>query len=224
MSTFVGIDLTSSSKKASAYALLGADLRIRSLESLSTDSEIIAAIQRDRPTLVAIDAPLSLPQGLCCLNEDCQCVPTSSEKGRLCERKLASLGISSHFTTKRSIIKKMVYRAIDLRKGIAACNFDLIEVYPYASKVMIWGKPIPKKTSARGLEYLKDHLTGIIHDLARNRAKLNHDLCDAIIAAYTAYLHYQGKTEPIGEQAEGLIYIPRAAQVSFDKKWQDAYI
>jgi predicted nuclease with RNAse H fold len=206
--TFAGIDLTSSPKKASAYALLEADLRIRSLESLRTDAEIIAAAERDRPKLIALDAPLSLPQGLCCLNEDCLCHPASSGKGRLCERKLANLGISSYFTTKRSIIKKMTYRAIDLKKELTERGLQVIEVYPYASKVTTWGKPIPKKTSPEGLEFLKVHLTSIIPELARHKAKLDHDLCDAVIAAYTAYLHYQGKTEPVGDPAEGLIYIP----------------
>ena len=208
MSTFAGIDLTFSPEKASAYALLGADLRIHSLKSLSTDSEIIAAIERDRPTLVAIDAPLSLPKGLCCLNEDCLCQPASSGKGRLCERDLARQGIPCYFTTKKSIINEMVYRAIDLKQEFRARGLEVIEVYPYASKVRFWGKSIPKKTSAQGLEYLKVHLTGIFPDLAQHRAKLDHDRCDAVIAACTAYLYSQGKTEPIGDPDEGLIYIP----------------
>jgi len=208
VSTFAGIDLTSSPKRASAYALLGADLRIRSLKSLSTDSEIIAAIGRDRPTLVAIDAPQSLPQGLCCLNEDCLCHPASNGKGRLCERELARQGIPCYFTTKKSIIKEMVERALNLKTEFSVRGYEVIEIYPYASKVRLWSKRIPNKTSAEGLEYLKVHLTGIIPDLAQHRAKLGHDLCDAVIAAYTAYLHFQGKTEPIGDPDEGLIYIP----------------
>ncbi len=84
----------------------------------------------------------------------------------------------------------------------------MIEIYPYASKVRLWGKRIPKKTSTEGLECLKAHLAGIIPDLAQHTAKLDHDLCDAAIAGYTAYLHFQGKTEPIGDPDEGLIYIP----------------
>ena len=100
----------------------------------------------------------------------------------------------------------------------------MIEVYPYAGKVTMWGKRIPEKKSAQGLEYLKVHLTGIIPHLVHHKANLDHDLCDAVIAAYTAYLHYQGKTEPIGDPEEGIIYIPRCKPVSFDKKWRDAYI
>jgi len=212
VTTFAGIDLTSSFKKASAYALLEADLRIGSLKSLSTDSEIIAAIERDRPTLVAIDAPLSLPRGLCCLNLDCLCQPASSGKGRLCERELARQRIPCYFTTKKSIIKEMVERAIKLNKELPTRGYEVIEIYPYASKIRLWGKRMPKKTSAEGLEYLKIHVTRIIPDLALHRAKLDHDLCDAVIAAYTAYLHYQGKTEPIGDPDEGLIYVPVASQ------------
>jgi len=33
----------------------------------------------------------------------------------------------------------------------------------------------------------------------------DHDLCDAAIAAYTAFLHHQGKTELCGESEEGAI-------------------
>ena len=33
-------------------------------------------------------------------------------------------------------------------------------------------------------------------------------MCDAAVAAYTAFLHYQGKTELYGEPEEGAIYLP----------------
>lgn len=208
MRCFAGIDLTSSSKKPSAYALLKDDSTISYLRHLYTDAEIISEIERHKPTLAAIDAPLSLPEGLCCLNQGCQCKPISEVKGRLCERELARMGIPCYFTTKRSIIKEMVYRAIALKKELLACGCGVIEVYPYASKVRLWGKPIPKKTTPNGLRFLVEHLGIVIPDIIRYQAKLDHDLSDAVIAAYTAYLHHQRKTEAIGDPTEGLIYIP----------------
>ena len=36
----------------------------------------------------------------------------------------------------------------------------------------------------------------------------NHDLCDAAIAAYTAFLYAQGKTELCGDAEEGAICLP----------------
>ncbi len=44
--------------------------------------------------------------------------------------------------------------------------------------------------------------------LAPYIADFGHDLCDAAVAAYTAYLHYLGKIEPIGNAEEGVIYVP----------------
>ena len=38
--------------------------------------------------------------------------------------------------------------------------------------------------------------------------ELNHDMCDAAIAAYTAFLYSQGKTELCGEPEEGTICLP----------------
>jgi len=206
--TFAGIDLTCKPNKPSAYALLGADLRVLSLDFLHTDSNIIAAVERDQPTLVAIDAPLSLPRGLCCLKEDCHCQPAFKAKGRLCERELARQGIPSYFTTKKSIIGEMVNRAIGLKTELLGRGYEVIEIYPYASKVRLWGKPPFKKTTPKGLRFLIDRLSFTIPDIVKYEAKLNHDLCDAAIAAYTAYLRHQGQTEPIGDKAEGLIYIP----------------
>jgi predicted nuclease with RNAse H fold len=206
--SFAGIDLTSSRRKPSAYALLKEDLSVSYLRYLHTDAEIISEIERDKPTLVAIDAPLRLPQGLCCLNRDCTCQPASKKAGRLCERELAKSGIPCYFTTKRSIIKEMVYRAIALKEELLACGFEVIEVYPYATKVRLWGKPIPRKTTPNGLRFLAGHLAVVIPDIVRYQARLDHDLCDALLAAYTAYLHYQGKTEAIGDSKDGWIYIP----------------
>jgi len=116
--------------------------------------------------LVAIDAPLSLPNGLCCLEESCSCQPRARVKGRSCERELARLGIPCYFTTKKSIIKAMVYRGIRLRTELEAMGYEVIEVYPYASKVRLFGKPIPAKLKPAGLAFLKQHISQLLPDIA----------------------------------------------------------
>ena len=205
---FIGIDLTMPDRKPTAYAGLSTDLRPCCLGFWDSDDEIVDAIIRWRPRLVAIDAPLSLPKGMDCLEEDCPCRSLLPQKGRACERELAKLGIPCYFTTKKSIIKEMVYRGINLKKELCRRGYEVIEVYPYASKVRLFGKPIPPKTRARGLAFLKEYLAYLIPDLAPYISKLNHDLCDALIAAYTAYLHSRSETEAVGDPGEGLIWIP----------------
>jgi hypothetical protein len=206
---FIGIDLTSSAKKLCAYAALDAELRVIRLDLLRTDSEIIAAVDEARPLIVAIDAPLSLPQGLCCLEQVCPCGEALPLKGRACERQLAKFGIPCFFTTKKSIIKEMVYRAIALKGELSARGHKVLEIYPYASKVRLWGKEtIPKKITPDGLEFLRERLAALIPGLERERLE-SHDLCDAVLAAYTAYLYHRGLAEPVGDPQEGLIFIPK---------------
>jgi predicted nuclease with RNAse H fold len=209
VSDFIGLDLTSSPNQASACIGLDEDLRLIFLGLLCNDTDIIAALGNHSPHLVAIDAPLTMPQGLCCLEESCSCQPEQAKKGRECERGLAKLGIPSYFTTKRSIIRSMVYRGLKIRNELKGRGFEVIEVYPYASKIRLWGKPIPSKLKPAGLDFLRSRLATLIPCLTPYVADFNHDLCDAVIAAYTAYLHYSGKTEPIGDPEEGAIHIPK---------------
>jgi predicted nuclease with RNAse H fold len=207
-SDFIGIDLTSSPKKPSACVGLDKHLSLAFFGFLSTDNDLVALVSSQPSCLAAIDAPLTLPKGLCCLEESCSCQP-EQERGRECERELAKQGIPCYFTTKRSIIKKMVYRGIKLRKELEGRGYQVIEIYPYASKVRLWGKPIPPKSKPGGLAFLQTKLTSLVPCLASYVADLGHDLCDAAIAAYTAYLHYWKETEQMGNPEDGVIYIPK---------------
>ena len=178
---FLGLDLTSSSRKPSAYALLDASLKIIALSSLSSDRDIRDTVDKTKPLVVAIDAPLSLPLGLCCLQQSCSCTEVLPGKGRACERELAWFGIPCYFTTKMSILEDMVERAIPLKDEICRRGYQVIEVYPYATKVRLWGKPIPRKTTREGLEFLREQLAELIPGLERESVKA-HDLGDALIA------------------------------------------
>ena len=103
----------------------------------------------------------------------------------------------------------MVYRAIALRGELSARGYEVIEIYPYASKVRLFGKSIPSKLTPAGLAALRALVTGLMPNLASEAAALSHDLCDALIAAYTAYLYARGMAEPLGDAEEGQIFIPQ---------------
>jgi predicted nuclease with RNAse H fold len=211
---FVGIDLTSSPNRPSACVGLDKELNLAFTKLVTFDSEISDLAETYSPGIIGIDAPLALPEGLCCLEESCACQPERLEKGRECERILAKLGIPCYFSTKRSIIKEMVYRGIRLREELEHQGHRVIEVYPYASKIRLWGNPIPKKSRPEGLDFLRHRLAGLLPLLDPHVADFSHDLCDAAIAAHTAYLAWAGAAEPLGDSADGLIWAPKGEQTS----------
>ena len=83
------------------------------------------------------------------MEEDCSCTPLSALNGRECERELARRAIGCYFTHKRSIIKSMVYWDMALRDTLTGHGVEMLEMYPYAIKVSLWGKPIPKRLLQR---------------------------------------------------------------------------
>ena len=207
-SDFIGIDLTSSPATPSACIGLDKNLRLSFAGLVSADRDLEALVLGEAPLLVAIDAPLSLPKGLCCLEESCRCQPEQGP-GRECERQLAGLGIPCYFTTKRSIIKEMTYRAITLRRTLENRGHRVIEVYPYGSKVRLWGRRIPSKHTPDGLDFLHSRLGELLPGLRRYVSGFSHDLCDAALAAYTAYLDCGDRTDRLGSDEEGVICVPR---------------
>jgi predicted nuclease with RNAse H fold len=208
---FFGIDLTSKETKPSACLCLDDKLEVAYCGLLKKDSDIVSMVGHYSPQIIAIDAPLSLPLGLCCLKESCCCQPKSQWKGRLCERELAHGQIYCYFTTKKSIIKDMVERAIKLQEKLAQQGREIIEIYPYASKVRLFGRPIPRKQRAGGRSWLREKLSIILDNQMPFLERWSHDMCDAALAAYTGYLYAHGKTEAVGSAGEGLIHIPRGS-------------
>ena len=109
--------------------------------------------------------------------------------GREAERELARRGIPLYFTTKRSIIKEMVYRAMRLASALRTGGLQVLEVDPYASKVCLFGRQIPSNMKREDPVFSQQRLTDLIDGVARRVDEPDHDLCDALIAAQTAYLH-----------------------------------
>jgi predicted nuclease with RNAse H fold len=91
---------------------------------------------------------------------------------------------------------------------LRAQGFAVIEVYPYASKVRLFGRPIPKKTTPEGKVWLHQRLEVLVPDLANYQGSLTHDELDAAVAAYTALLRDRDLTEEVGDPAEGRICLP----------------
>jgi predicted nuclease with RNAse H fold len=209
--TFFGIDLTSTATKPSACLGLDGESQLVYLGFLTENRDIVALLNFYSPQVIAIDAPLSLPLGLCCLEESCPCKPKFPRKNRQCDQELRQQGIPCYPTSKKTFIRDLIYRGIELKTSIGREEKQagqVIEVYPFASKVRLFGKTIPRKTTKQGMSFLRDKLGDILPGLKPYLDMFDHDLCDAAVAAYTALLYHQNRGEALGNSREGLIFIP----------------
>ena len=98
---------------------------------------------------------------------------------------------------------------------LESMGYVVIEVYPYASKVRLFGRNILKKATPAGLAFLRQRISQLLPNISPYVDGFSHHLCDAAIAAYIAYLHYQGKTELWGEPEEGVICLPFLDRVAY---------
>jgi hypothetical protein len=58
------------------------------------------------------------------------------------------------------------------------------------------------------MSFLKDKMGDILPGLKPHLDIFDHDLSDAAIAAYTAFLYHQNRVDALGNRKEGIIFIP----------------
>ncbi len=160
--------------------------------------------------LVAIDAPLGLPMGWGCLDLPCTCgtctAPPSAR--RAAEVALGNMGIGLFWTTKRSILRPLIEWAIRQRKVLEGLGKEVVEVYPYASKMILWGRPPARKSTVLARRWLQENLASVVADVPRERL-LSHDELDALVAAYSGLLWARGQAQALGLPHEGVIVVPK---------------
>ncbi len=206
----LGVDLRASRKKPSSIAILDPQSHLTELGSFYEDDELIKLVDDVQPDLVAIGAPLNLPSGFCCLDQTCECrFSVPNRKGRLLELELAKMGISCFYTNKGSIIRELIYRGILLSKVLRDAGHDVIEVYPHATKMLLFGDKVPPKNSAISVSYMIGHLTPLVSGMEEHADDLDRNSCDAIINAYTGQLHAQSDTDILGDPEEGILVLPK---------------
>lgn len=212
---YMGVDLKTTTRQRSSLAVIDSDSKIVFMGSFSEDRELIESIHEHRPQLIAIGSPLTLPTGLCCLEATCQCQMENPEnKGRQAELDLARMGISCFFTNKKSIVTQLVYRAVKLNRQLTKMGQQIIEVYPHASKLLLFGDRLPPKRNAKeSLGFLKDRLPNLVDGLDDYMINLDSGSCDSLINSHIALLHATGETDVVGTDDEGLIALPRLLRI-----------
>ena len=208
--SILGVDLRASKKKPSSIAILDSESHLSQLGSFLEDDELIKLAGEIKPDLVAIGAPLNLPSGFCCLDKTCDCrFSVPNRKGRLLELELAKMGISCFYTNKGSIIRDLIYRGILLSNMLKEAGHKVIEVYPHATKMLLFGDKVPPKNSAISVSYMIGHLTPLVSGMEKRTDDLDRNTCDAIINAYTGQLHAQSNTDILGDPEEGILVLPK---------------
>ncbi len=176
----IGVDLVGRPMNPSGFALLS-DQKI-SMRLVYSDKEIVELCTRERPALIAIDAPLSLPRRGNLRTAD----------GELIRRGLRVFPPT--FAGMRSLTERGINLATDLRTK----NLQVIEIHPRTSGVLLFKTPDRRRwvTKLRG------------KGVKLKESASEHEI-DAAIAALAGALYLQKKTEEVGEAEEGTIVIPR---------------
>ncbi|WP_237739758.1 DUF429 domain-containing protein [Methanobacterium formicicum] len=187
----MGIDLAGKVDNPTGICILNAD-ESRGYEmdmgTLYTDEEILGTIDRVQPSLIVIDAPLSLPKGRCCLEKECECAVGGHF--RQSEREIRRYGSVLPLTF--TGMKMLTLRGVGLASTLSG-KFQLKETHPRtAGKMLNW-------------ENLEKDLENCFH-LPPNPTE--HEL-DAAIAALTGFFYINDCFLELGDEDEGTIILPK---------------
>jgi len=185
----VGLDLAGVESRPTGFCVL-ADMKAET-SLIYTDEEILGKIKETQPSVVAIDAPLSLPPGRKSLEE------RTSVHLRECDRELLKRGIK-FFPVTLGPMRKLTKRGIDLRRVLEADGFIVIEAYPGGAQDVLG---IPRKQ--KGLEKLKAGLESLGIKGLKSQVS-DHEL-DAVTCAYVGKLFLEGKAVTYGAPNEGIV-------------------
>lgn len=190
----IGIDLSGSEQRASGWCLL--DGRSAVTKLVKTDDEIVSETLKQKPHVISIDSPLSLPTGRMTV-EDTD--PARQQHGimRHCERILKRRGVNVYPALIPSM-QKLTARGIRLAAKFRGYGVPVIESYPGAAQDIM---NIPRKRAS--LEFLESGLAEFGIEGPFLVDPVSHDELDAITAAIVGVFFWSGRFERLGEAPHG---------------------
>ncbi|MFX1485912.1 MAG: DUF429 domain-containing protein [Promethearchaeota archaeon] len=177
---FVGIDLAGIPKNPTGWAIL--EDKCFTSKSVYENSEILDATIREKPTVVAIDAPLSLP---------------SNGSFRDVDLKLIKSGYRL-FPPLFGAMRSLTYRGVRLARDLREYDIYVTETHPLSARKAL-GFPLRNKA----------RIINAFQELGYGGIEMGvslHEL-DAITGAFTAKLHHEHKTITF-ESCDGAIILP----------------
>jgi predicted nuclease with RNAse H fold len=195
----VGIDLTGSESRPSGWCVMRGSEAETCM--VSSDDEICSRILLERPSVVSIDSPLSLPYGRICVEDN---DPGRDEFGimRRCERELKRRGINVYPCLLPSM-QGLTRRGMRLAERIRAEGVPVIESYPGAAQDIMG---IPRKGA--GVEFLKQGLVDFGISGPFVSSVVTHDELDAITSAIVGSFFLAGRFEALLGPSEDALIIP----------------
>lgn len=201
------MDLAGLPTNPSGVAVLR-DGRLEMLTSLGPDAEIIDLARSLGPrTVLSVNAPLSLPRGRCCMDDDCRCRHDPGTRSRALERQLARERVP---ILASALLKVLARRGIVLARTLRAAGFTVLETYPYATLLLL-GLPPRGKRSRRGRRRIAEVLAPLVPGLDHPDAT-EHEI-DAVVCALTADLWLRGRCRRVGDPSEGEMVVPQRVDV-----------
>lgn len=189
----VGIDLAGVKTKPTGFCVLDKNLNTKT-KILFTDEEIVKEVEKIKPKVVAVDAPLALPKGRKSLEEK------SKIHLRECDRELLKMSIK-FFPITLGPMRKLTERGIKLRKILEKRDFEVVETYPGAAQDIL---KIPRKQ--KGTEKLRRALSKFVKI---EKKKITDDELDAITCALVGKMYLEGNYLAIGDLEEILMILPK---------------
>ncbi len=196
----IGLDLAGSPRRPTGFCALTG--RCVQVGHLFDDKDILSAVRSAHPQLIAIDAPLALPVGRCCLLNTCTCAKTTHF--RASDLELRRLGIR-FFPMTLGPMRQLTIRGMQLKAAFEAKGFRVIETYPGGAQDL-WGIPRQRDIAglARGLRRFR--LQGLVS------AEQSPHMLDAVTCALVGRLYLAGKALSIGSPEEALMILPLPRQ------------
>jgi predicted nuclease with RNAse H fold len=189
----VGIDLAGVSRRPTGACSL------REFEAstalLFEDLDILDFIRRQKPDLVAIDAPLNLPPGRRSIED------RNGAHFRTCDLELRRHKIP-FFPITLGPMRTLTVRGMALRRVLEKEGFQVVEIYPGGAQD-VWGIP-------RARHDLRKLRRGLLRLGVKGLAKTvsEHEL-DAVSGALVGFQFLKGEARVFGDFRTGAIIMPR---------------
>jgi uncharacterized protein len=192
----IGLDLAGSPRRPTGFCVLRG--RRVTVGHLFGDEDIFAMVDTTAPHLIAVDAPLGLPAGRCCLLNTCACAGTTHF--RVSDYELRRMGIR-FFPITLGPMRQLTQRGMYLKAALEDRGLAVIETYPGAAQDM-WG--IPRQRDVAGLRrgLSRFRLQGL------HRSEPSPHVLDAVTCALVGQLYLCGAASSIGSPDEALMILP----------------
>jgi predicted nuclease with RNAse H fold len=155
------------------------------------DEEVLKSIEKSKPKIVAIDAPLSLPAGRESIEQ------RTSVHLRECDKELLRRGIK-FFPVTLGPMRQLTSRGMNLKRILESKHFRVIEVYPGGAQDILG---ISRKQ--QGLDRLRAGLKRLGVKGLNDRMS-DHEL-DAVTCALVGKLFLEGKSITYGTSEQAIV-------------------